>query len=179
MAVGRYVRMAAVVAVATAVGAGAAVTAESNQRSFRERLSGLQEVPAISTPGSGHFRAFITQSDDEISYRVTFSGLEAPITQSHIHFGNEGTNGAIVVFLCTNLGNAPAGFVVQACPGPNATEGTIEGMLQADDVTALAAAQGITVGEFDEFVRAIRADATYVNIHSTMFPGGEIRAQID
>jgi CHRD domain len=178
MVVGRYVRMAAVVAAVTAVGAGAAVTAESNQRSFRERLSGLQEVPAISTSGSGRFRAFIEQSDEQISYRVTFSGLEAPITQSHIHFGNSGTNGGIVVFLCSNVG-APAGFVVQACPGPGATEGTIEGTLQADDVTALAAAQGITVGEFDEFVAAIRADATYVNIHSTMFPGGEIRAQLD
>jgi hypothetical protein len=69
--------------------------------------------------------------------------------------------------------------VVQACPGPDATSGTIEGTLDAADVTALAAAQGIAVGEFAEFVRAIRADATYVNIHTTARPGGEIRAQLD
>jgi CHRD domain len=175
MGVPRYVRIAACVGVLTVVGVGAAATAESNQRSFRERLSGLQEVPAISTPGSGRFRAFIEQSDDEISYRVTFSNLEAPITQSHIHFGNAGTNGGIVLFLCTNLGNGPAG--TQLCP-TNATEGTIEGTLDAADVTAVPA-QGIAAGEFDEVLRAIRAGATYVNVHTTMFPGGEIRAQID
>ena len=33
--------------------------------------------------------------------------------------------------------------------------------------------------EFDELLRAIRAGATYVNVHSTRWPGGEIRSQID
>jgi CHRD domain len=41
------------------------------------------------------------------------------------------------------------------------------------------AAQGIAAGEFDEFVRAVRAGATYVNIHSVNRPTGEIRAQLD
>ena len=38
--------------------------------------------------------------------------------------------------------------------------------------------QGIAPGEFAEFVRAIRAGVTYANVHSSMFPGGEIRTQI-
>jgi CHRD domain len=179
MGVRRSVRIAAcAAALAGVVGVGAAVTAGSSRNGFRERLTGFEEVPALSTPGKGRFRAFISRSGDEISYRVTFSGLETAITQSHIHFENATNNGNIVVFLCSNVG-APAGFVVQACPGPGATSGTFEGTLQADDVTALAAAQGIAAGEFDEFVRAIRADATYVNIHTTGRPGGEIRAQLD
>jgi hypothetical protein len=40
------------------------------------------------------------------------------------------------------------------------------------------AAQGIAAGEFAELVRAIKAGATYVNVHSSLFPTGEIRGQI-
>ena len=40
------------------------------------------------------------------------------------------------------------------------------------------AAQGIAAGEFAELVRAIRAGATYVNVHTTVHPGGEIRKQL-
>jgi hypothetical protein len=78
------------------------------------------------------------------------------------------------VFLCSNLGNGPAG--TQACP---AAGGTITGTITAANVTAGAAGQGIAAGEFAEFVNAIRAGATYVNVHSTNRPGGEIRAQLE
>ena len=40
------------------------------------------------------------------------------------------------------------------------------------------AGQGIAAMEFGELVRAMRAGATYVNIHTTTFGGGEIRGQI-
>jgi CHRD domain len=175
MGVRRYVRLTAGIAAVAVLGVGAVATAHGGRNGFKERLSGFEEVPAISTTGSGRFRAHIERRGDEINYRLTFSGLQAPITQSHIHFGNAGTNGGIVLFLCTNLNNGPAG--TQLCP-TNATQGTIEGTLDAADVVAVAA-QGIAAGEFDEVLRAIRADATYVNVHTTMFPGGEIRAQLD
>ena len=39
--------------------------------------------------------------------------------------------------------------------------------------------QGIAAMEFDELVRAMRAGATYVNLHTTApFQGGEIRGQV-
>ena len=40
-------------------------------------------------------------------------------------------------------------------------------------------AQGIAAGEFAELVDAIRHGVTYVNVHSTKYPGGEIRAQLE
>jgi hypothetical protein len=43
----------------------------------------------------------------------------------------------------------------------------------------LAAGQGIAAGDFAELVRAIRAGKAYVNVHSSVFPGGEIRGQLD
>ena len=51
------------------------------------------------------------------------------------------------------------------------------GTLEADDVIG-PADQGIAAGEFSELVAAIRAGATYANVHSTKYPGGEIRAQL-
>ena len=36
----------------------------------------------------------------------------------------------------------------------------------------------VAAGRFDELVRAIRSGTTYVNVHSTLYPGGEIRAQL-
>jgi hypothetical protein len=39
--------------------------------------------------------------------------------------------------------------------------------------------QGISAGEFDELVSAIRAGKTYANVHTVERPGGEIRAQLE
>ncbi len=167
------IKIALAVATAGVLGVGTVAMA-SDGGSERETLTGYEEVPALSTPGVGDFRATISQSSDEIHYQLTFSGLESDATQAHIHFENKTNNGSIVVFLCTNLGNGPAG--TQACP---AAGGTISGTITPADVGAGAAAQGLAAGEFDEFVRAIRSGATYVNVHSVNRPTGEIRAQLD
>ena len=166
------VKFAAAVAILAVIGMGTAAVAD-NVRA-RETLTGYEEVPALSTPGVGDFQIDLNQAGDALDYTLTFSGLETDATQAHIHFENRTNNGNIVVFLCTNLGNGPAG--TQACP---AAGGTISGTITAADIGAGAAGQGIAAGEFDEFVRALRSGATYVNVHSVGRPTGEIRAQLD
>jgi len=166
------VKFVAAVAIVAVIGMGTVAVADNVRE--RETLTGYEEVPALSTPGVGEFKIDLARTGDALSYELTFSGLETAATQAHIHFENATNNGAIVVFLCTNLGNGPAG--TQACPGAG---GTITGTIQAADVGAGAAAQGIAAGEFEEFVRALRSGATYVNVHSVGRPGGEIRAQIE
>jgi hypothetical protein len=166
------VKFAAAVAILAVIGMGTAAVAD-NVRA-RETLSGYEEVPALSTPGVGEFKIDLNRAGDALDYTLTFSGLETDATQAHIHFENRTNNGNIVVFLCTNLGNGPAG--TQACP---AAGGTITGTITAANIGAGAAGQGIAAGEFEEFVRALRAGATYVNVHSVGRPGGEIRAQLD
>jgi CHRD domain len=169
-----HVKIALAVAAVVAMGAGAGTVAlASGGSGDRETLTGFEEVPALSTPGVGDLQTSISRSRDEIRYRLTFSDLETDATQAHIHFENATNNGPIVVFLCTNLGNGPAG--TQACP---AAGGTVRGTITPADIGAGAAAQGLAAGEFDEFVRAIRAGATYVNVHSVGRPGGEVRAQL-
>jgi len=140
-----------------------------------EILSGYEETPsAVSTTGNGTFTARISNDDSQITWELSYADLEGAVQQAHIHFGQKSVTGPISVFLCTNLGNGPAG--TQPCPAPPAT---ISGTITAVDVTNLANERGISAGELDELIAAIRAGATYVNVHSTRWPGGEIRSQID
>lgn len=167
-------KVAAVAAVAALTGAGAVAMADGQQRDVRETLSGFEEVPAVSTAGGGRFRASINRAGDQIQWELSFNGLESNATQAHIHFESVTNNGPIVVFLCSNLANGPAGTA--ACP---AQGGTVRGTITAAQVGAGAAAQGLNAGEIAEFVAAIRAGATYVNVHSEGRPGGEVRSQLD
>ena len=111
-----------------------------------------------------------------MEYRLSYSGFTSDVTQAHIHFGQEAVNGGISVWLCANnppITNAPAG--TQTCPTRG---GTITGVIERDDVTG-PAAQGITTGEWEEFVKALRAGVTYANVHTVDRGGGEIRAQLE
>jgi CHRD domain len=168
-----------VVAILTALLAIPGIPGRLGAEALHTELEGIQEPPSISTGAAGEFRARISHDDTRIDWMLTYSDLEGAVQQAHIHLGQRGVNGGITVFLCTNLGNGPAG--TQACPTPPAT---ITGTIMAVDVsppisaTAAARAQGLDTGEFDELLRAIRAGVTYANVHSAKFPGGEIRGQL-
>jgi hypothetical protein len=136
-------------------------------------LNGYEENPDISTVATGSFKATLDDDAQTIAYELSYSGLEGSVTQSHVHFGKRAVNGGITVFLCSNLGNGPAG--TPACPA----SGTVSRTLTAADITANALAQGIEGGNYAELAAAMRAGATYANVHSTKWPGGEIRAQIN
>jgi hypothetical protein len=130
------------------------------------------EVPAVSSPAEGRFSAEIDTNAGEITYELTFSGLQANVTQSHIHFAQPNVNGGIMVWLCGTATNpGPAG--TQTCP----QSGTITGTIHAADIQTLTT-QGIATGEFDELVAALRGELAYANVHTAQSPGGEIRGQI-
>ncbi|MES2564734.1 MAG: CHRD domain-containing protein [Pseudomonadota bacterium] len=154
------------------------------------RLSGFNEVHfsagppatlrgAVSTKATGRFRAAINERADMIEYELNYADLEGTVTQAHIHFGQAHTVGGIVVWLCqTAVNPAPASVaaVTPVCP-QNTAGGPVTGTITPAQVLAQTL-QGIDAGEFDELVRAIRAGATYVNVHSSLHPPGEIRGQL-
>jgi hypothetical protein len=173
-------KRAVIVLCLLAFATASAVALPQGFKLIKEFLTGYEEVPSVSTGASGQFNARISKDESQIEWELSYSDLEGTIQQSHIHIGNVGVNGGISVFLCTNLGNGPPG--IQACPAPPATiSGTIVAADVSPDILATLAArnQGLNTGEIDELIRAMRAGATYVNVHSTTWPGGEIRSQID
>jgi hypothetical protein len=160
--------------------AASALAAGDGFKTIREFLSGYEEVPAVSTAAEAQFQARINRDGTEIQYSLSYSGLEGDVQQSHIHLGQKGVNGGISVFLCSNLGNGPAN--TQPCPPAPATiTGTITDLDVSPNIAATAGArtQGIDTGQFDELLKAMRAGVTYVNVHTTRWPGGEVRSQIN
>ena len=169
----RNTSLVASIAMAAMTGALACTSVHAEDKGFRAVLLGTQEVPSVSTGAHGGFALRLSPDGAALHYQLAYDGLEGDVTQAHIHVGQKDVNGGISAFLCSNLGNGPVG--TQPCPAPPAR---ISGVITAADVVG-PANQGVAAGEFDELVRAIRSGVAYANVHSTKFPGGEVRSQID
>ena len=146
----------AVFALLAILGASQPAVADDEGKAFRATLTGFEETPAtLSSPGTGRFKARIHDHETMISFELHYEGLEGTVQQAHIHLGRPAITGGIVLFLCTNLGNAPATVPTpQACP---AAPATISGTLTAADVVAQAGqgiAQRHVLGEEAEHLRA-------------------------
>src|SRR5260370_9407959 len=88
--------------------------AYANATEFSAKIVGIEELPAIFSKGSGTLDLDLNRKARTITFKLTFSGLSAPVTQSHIHFGKRHVAGGVTVFFCTNQNNGPAG--TQSCP---------------------------------------------------------------
>jgi CHRD domain len=170
-----------VTAVALLAVACSALARDRDER-FDARLKSFREVPAVSSTATGRFRAVLDEKEGKIEYALSYSGLEGQVTQAHIHLGQRGVNGGIMVWLCqTAPPNTDPTGMAPPCP----ESGTVRGEITLANViggpppeAAGAFAQGVAAREFEEFVAAMRAGVAYANVHSTKFPGGELRGQV-
>jgi large repetitive protein len=125
------------------------MTMTERLENITSRLSGNQEVPARATNASGTFTAEVSTTG-AMTMTVNFSGLTTPVTVAHLHTGAFGSNGPVAVDLI------PA--VLQS----GVTSGNFTGTVQ------LTAAQ----------IASLKAGDLYINIHTSTYPGGEIRGQL-
>ena len=169
----KRVRLAAAVAVIAIASVVATTAFAGGGKEIREELTGYEEDPmVVSTEGEGKFEAKVR--GDEIRYELSYEDLEGTVTQAHIHFGGLHQSGGISVWLCgTTTNPGPTGTPV--CPP---SPGEVEGEITAEDVIG-PAGQGIEPLAFEELLDAIRAGVTYANVHSSKWPGGEIRGQLN
>ena len=144
----------------------AASAAHSQTEPFSASLSGAEEVPPINTSGTAAFEMRIQPGT--ITFSLTFSDLSSPLAVAHLHFAPSKVAGGVMIFLCGG-GSQPA------CPA--ATSGTITGTITAANVTG-PTVQGISPGDLDSALEAVRDGLSYANMHTTNFGGGEIRGQV-
>lgn len=171
----RTLRAAATAVAATLalLASGTPVLAHDDHRSAT-RLSGFLETPlSLSTTGKGRFKMAIDERSGSIAYDLSYDGLEAPVRMAHIHLGQRGTSGGIMVWLCQTANFVDPTGLAPPCP----QSGTVSGLIQAANVIG-PGAQGVEALAFNELLAAIRAGAAYVNVHTDKYPPGEIRGQI-
>ena len=158
-----------VFAVAALMLAGLAI-ADPHGRNFKASLDSYHETSlSLSTSDTGSFRARLNHDGDQLTYELQYSGLEGGnVLFAHVHLGQIGTTGGVMFFLCGGGGRP-------ACPNPPAT---VTGTVTASDVIG-PSGQGVAPGEFQEAIDAMRDGAAYANVHTTVYPSGEIRGQIN
>jgi hypothetical protein len=143
-----------------------APAAYSQTENFSASLAGANEVPPINTAGTADFQ--MTIQPGAITFSLNFSGLSSPLAVAHTHFGVPKVNGGVMIFLCGGGGQP-------ACPAT--TSGTITGTITAANVVG-PTTQGVAAGDLDTALELLRNGFSYANMHTTNFPGGEIRGQV-
>jgi hypothetical protein len=150
----------------------------AHAQEFSTRLNGFEEIGGL---GAGETGAILSNGKGTVSldvdknqanYTLTYSGLSAPVTQAHIHFGKLHVAGGIMVFFCANVGTPPAG--TPACP---VSGGTVTGTWTAASVVG-PTGQNVTAGDFSALLDALNSNTAYANVHTSKFPAGEIRGQV-
>jgi hypothetical protein len=141
---------------------------------FATGLTGTLEVPANTSPGTGSATVVLDTSAQTMHVDVSFSGLEGLTTASHIHCCLPSPfETGVSVGVATTVPFFP-GFPI----------GVTSGTYSHDfDMTALSSynpafvtANGGTAASAEAALFAgIEAGETYLNVHSSVFPGGEIR----
>ncbi len=119
---------------------------------FTASLSPLQEVPPNTSPAFGHGDLAFDTVALTFTFNLSVHDLTASILASHIHQAPAGTNGPVIF----NIGNASVYTPI------GANEFTVSG---SGSFTASQAA-------------ALLNEGLYFNVHTSNFPGGEIRGQI-
>ena len=121
----------------------------SAQSTFQASLTGLGETPPNASPASGFGTVVLNAAQTQITVDENWSGLTAPATASHIHGpGGAGTNAA-VLFPFSGVPAATAGAITE----------------QVFSITP-------------QQVAWLFSGYLYMNVHTSTFPGGEIRGQL-
>jgi hypothetical protein len=144
---------------------------------FRATATPAEEVPppgvVIISTAEAMVNLKLDGEAETVEYNLRVTEPIQELRQAHLHRGPAGTNGPIAVWLY------PAAPPQQLIPG--VTEGTLaKGTLTPASLCFSATAPYCpgSVPNWDGFVAAMESGGLYLNLHTTAYPGGEIRGQV-
>ncbi len=159
-------KIVAAAAVIGVLGIGTAALADGLEWNAKPMV-GANEVPANGSTAAA--KASFEMEHGVIAYKIR---MTAPITgafMAHIHNGPAGANGPIVVWL---LGDPALGAT-------NPTLNFAKGVTVARGTITAAQLTGPLKGKtLDDLLVLLNTGNAYVNMHTRLHPGGEIRAQV-
>jgi hypothetical protein len=144
----------------------------SNGQVYYVNFSGAAEVPSNNSTGTGKATITIDLVANTMRVQADFSGLLAGVTASHIHAATAvaGTGTAGVATSVPTFTGFPSGVT------SGTYDHTFDMLLSSSYNPAYITANGGTPASAWAALRAaIAAGKAYHNIHSSLFPGGEIR----
>jgi hypothetical protein len=128
---------------------------------FLAVLNGANQIPSVSTNGHGVFLASLSVDGKSLAFRLIVANIENVVV-AHIHLGDSTHNGP------------PVAFLLHPTLLPGRSDGTIAmGTITGADLVGPLQGQPLSA-----LVDAIQHGNTYVNVHTTQNPSGEIRGQI-
>ena len=158
----KILSISALAAGALLVQTGAA-SAQNNAVVLRATLNGGEETPTAVLSGAvATAEVGVDSENQEIAVQVRVFNLPSGSTASHIHIAPRGVTGPVVI-------DFPIGRGVT---------GDFTLNFRVHDGVAFHARPEIGINTFADALQAIVGGQAYVNIHTSTFPGGEIRGQL-
>jgi len=136
--------------------------AQAQTITFNAQLNGGNEPVVVVTGSVGSAVVTWNVATRTGTYKVDVYNMPVGTTASHIHAGAIGAGGPVIINF-----TVPAGGI--------SNDYGLSGTFACSDVQ-VRAPQGIN--SCDDFEQALLMNNTYVNVHSTANPGGEIRGQL-
>lgn len=147
--------------IAVAAAFVAPLSAQATIYVFKAKLEGAQEVPSVDTPALGTGTLIYDDVANMISLNWAGGGLSSPITDAHIHAAPPGVSAGVI-------------FPIAARGEPD-----FIGLGQTFFLSDFTAGVGNGPGLFPaDRIGDLLANGTYLNVHTEMHPGGEMRGQL-
>jgi hypothetical protein len=141
---------------------------------YKATLSGLNEVPANASPGTGFATVIVDDTANTMTLHVEFSGLVGTTTAAHIHccFAPQTPNAPVATTTPTFAG-FPSGVT------SGIYDATLNLLLASSYNPSFVTANGGTVASAElALLSGMAQGRTYLNIHTNIFPSGEIRGNL-
>ena len=139
-----------------------ATHASAQTITLRTTMNGGEETPIVSTGMVGTAEVSVDIANREIVVSLSVFNTPTATSAGHIHVGPAGISGPVIVNFPRGLAGRSGDFAMSF-------------RLSERDFVPRPA-QGINT--IDDAIQAIVNGNSYVNIHTTQHPGGEIRGQL-